>query len=306
MKNEIGYCCINISINESLKSKDYIKVNRGMVKKTFLEKGTAYVSECIIQNLRDTIKVLNWNIQNNVKVYRMSSDSFPWLTEYNIEDVEDYDKIKNLLKGIGTIIKNNDMRCGYHPGPYCVLGSENTIVVEKTIKELNFTAKILDLMELEQTPYYGVNIHLNSTQPDVWSASKRFCDNFERLSESSKKRLTVENDDKAGQYSTKMLYEMVHSKIGIPIVFDFHHFKYGPQDQTIDEALEMALSTWNVKPMTHMSSSKLLESDGFRETAHSDYIYEEIPFFFEFEFDCEIEAKAKEKAVLRYRNQFIN
>ena len=52
----------------------------------------------------------------------------------------------------------------------------------------------------------------------------RFCKNFERLPESVQSRLTVENDDKASMYSVKDLYEGIHKRIGIPIVFDYHHY----------------------------------------------------------------------------------
>lgn len=305
MKNKIGYCCINISINENKTKKDYIKVNRGMIKRTFQNKGLEYVSELIILNLKDTIKVLNWNIQNNIELYRLSSDSFPWLTEYNLEDLPNFDKIKNLLKGIGTIIKKNNLRVGYHPGPFNVLGSENPNVVEKTIHELDFTASIMDYMGLDKTPYYPINIHLNSTKPSREEAAKRFTDNFERLSDSAKSRLTVENDDKEGQYSVKMLYDLVNSKIDIPIVFDFHHFNYGPQDQTMEEALIMSHLTWGeLTPITHMSSSKLNETKESIATAHSDYIYEKIPYFNKYEFDCELEAKAKDQAVIQYIKEF--
>ena len=41
----IGYCCINISINDGKRKKDFITVNRGMTKKTFEIKGLNYVSE---------------------------------------------------------------------------------------------------------------------------------------------------------------------------------------------------------------------------------------------------------------------
>jgi len=302
--NELGYCCINLSINEGLKKNNHVKVNRGMIKKTFLERGLEYVSELMILNLKDTIKVLQWNVRNDIRVYRLSSDSFPWLTECNIEDLPNFEEISSLLMEIGNVVKDNDLRCGYHPGPFNVLGSDNPRVVEKTIHELDFTSNVLDLMGLDQTPYYGVNIHLNTTKPNVWEASERFCKNFPLLSESTQRRLTVENDDKLGQYSVKMLHEMVHLKLNIPIVFDFHHYHYGPKDQTQKEALELALSTWRVKPMTHMSSSRLLESEGVRETAHADFIYEEIPYLNEYEFDCEIEAKAKDLAVARYKKDF--
>ena len=56
-------------------------------------------------------------------------------------------------------------------------------------------------------------------------AMDRFCKNFERLSESVQGRLTVENDDKESMYSVKDLM-YIHERIGIPIVFDYHHHKF--------------------------------------------------------------------------------
>ena len=100
-----------------------------------------------------------------------------------------------------------------------------------------------------------------------------------------------------------MLYDWVHTKIGIPIVFDQHHFNYGPQDQTMEEALRLAHSTWKTRPMTHMSSPKTLEDTSGRQTAHADYIYEEIKTF-GLDFDTELECKMKDLALLRYRKQF--
>jgi hypothetical protein len=35
-----------------------------------------------------------------------------------------------------------------------------------------------DLMELDQSTYYPINIHINTTQPTRELAAKRFCDNF--------------------------------------------------------------------------------------------------------------------------------
>jgi len=115
--------------------------------------------------------------------------------------------------------------------------------------------------------------------------------------------LTIENDDSPNQYSVKILYDLVHTKIGIPIVFDQHHFNYGPQDQTMEDALKLAHSTWSTRAMTHMSSPKTLEDNSGKQTAHADYIYEEIKTF-GLDFDVEIEAKAKDLAVIKYREQF--
>ena len=204
---------------------------------------------------------------------------------------------------IGDKIISYDIRCSYHPGPFNVLASENPSVVEKTIKELNKHAELMDLMGLEKSHYYPINIHINTTKPTREEAAQRFVDNFSLLSDSCKSRLTLENDDSPNQYSVKILHDFVYIKTNIPIVFDQHHFNYGPQDQTMEEALRLAHSTWNVRPMTHMSSPKTLEDNSGKQTAHADYIYEEIKTY-GLDFDTEIEAKAKDLAVIRYRQQF--
>lgn len=300
----IGYCCITLGINEGVRKKDQISVNRSMVRKTFDAKGISYVSELVILNLVDTLKVIDYNIKNNILVYRLSSDSFPWMSEYKFSDLPNFTKISFLLKQIGDKIKRSGMRVSYHPGQFNVLASENESVVIKTIDELNKHAELMDLMGLDKTTYYPINIHINTTKPTCELAAKRFCDNFSLLSDSVKSRLTVENDDSPNQYSVKMLYDFVYNQIGIPIVFDQHHYLYGPQDQTMEEALKLAISTWKTRALTHMSSSKKIEDIKSVATAHADFIYEEIQTF-GLDFDTEIEAKAKDLAVKKYISEFI-
>ena len=292
-----------MGVNAGKKKKEFVTVNRGMVRRTFDAKGLPYVSELVIENLKDTLKLLEYNIKNNIYIYRMSSDSFPWMSEYEFSDLPNFPIIRTYLKLIGKKVKEHGIRVSYHPGPYLVLASENPLVVQKTISELNKHAELMDLMELDQTTFYPINIHINTTQPTRELAAERFCKEFENLSESCKKRLVVENDDGANQYSVKMLYDWVHQVIGIPITFDQHHYNYGPQDQTMEEALRLAHSTWKTRVLTHMSSPKTLEDASGKNIAHADYIYEEIKTF-GLDFDTEIEAKAKDLAVFKYRQQF--
>jgi UV DNA damage endonuclease len=292
-----------MGVNTGKKKKEFVTVNRGMVRRTFDAKGLPYVSELVIENLKDTLKLLEYNIKNNIYIYRMSSDSFPWMSEYEFSDLPKFPAIHTYLKLIGKKVKDHGIRVSYHPGPFNVLASENPSVVEKTIKELNKHAELMDLMELDQTTFYPINIHINTTQPTRELAAERFCKEFENLSESCKKRLVVENDDGQNQYSVKMLYDWVYKVIEVPITFDQHHFNYGPQDQTMEEALRLAHSTWKTRVLTHMSSPKTLEDTSGKNTAHADYIYEEIKTF-GLDFDTEIEAKAKDLAVFKYRQQF--
>lgn len=301
--NRIGYCCISIGVNTGLKKKDQLFVNRGMIKKTFERKGLSYVSELALKNISDLKRILEYNISKNIFIYRMSSDMFPCIGFYNLKDLPNFGLISDKMKDIGDFIKSNAIRTSFHPSHFNVLASENPDVVTKTVDELNKHSELMDLMKLEQSHYYPINIHINTTQPTRELAADRFCKGFELLSDSCKKRLTIENDDKESQYSVKILHELVYQKIGVPIVFDQFHFLYGPPDQTMEDALKLALSTWKVKPLTHMSSSKQIEDPKAKNTAHADYIYESIQTFGQ-DFDIEIEAKAKDLAVIRYRKNF--
>jgi UV DNA damage endonuclease len=294
-----------MGINEGLKKKDQILVNRGMVRKTFDAKGLNYVSELIIENLKDTLKVLDYNIKNDIRVYRLSSDSFPWMSEYKFENLPRFVVINSFLKLIGKKIRENDMRVSYHPGPFNVLGSENKSVVIKTIDELNKHAQLMDLMELEQSTYYPINIHINTTQPTREDAAKRFCDGFQLLSESCKRRLTVENDDKLSQYSVKLLYDLVHTQIGIPIVFDTFHHKFNSDGLSEEQALNLSISTWKTKPLCHHSTSKKnFEDNTAKSEAHSDFIYERFNDYGNL-LDVELECKMKDIALKKYISEFL-
>lgn len=301
----IGYCCISLGINEGKKKKEHISVNRGMIKKTFDAKGLNYVSELVKFNLVDTFKIIEWNKKNDILVYRLSSDSFPWMTNYKFEDLPDFDTISSMLSQLGELVQSYDMRLSLHPGPFCVLSSENEEVVNKTIDELNKHSQILDYMGLPATTYYPVNIHVGTTKPSKQEAADRFCLNFNRLSESCRKRLTIENDDTATQYSVTDLYNMVHSRLGIPIVIDSLHHKCFDDDMSWEDSLALAVSTWKVKPLCHHSSSKKTHEDPkARIESHADWLYEIFDNCGK-DIDVEFECKQKDLAVLKYRQEFV-
>jgi len=139
---------------------------------------------------------------------------------------------------------------------------------------------------------------------DKQSAIDRWCKNYERLPESVKTRITLENDDKASMYSTKDLYQ-VYERLGVPIVFDYHHHKFCTGDQSEKEALKLAASTWgDVRPCCHYSESKALnEGLDVKPQAHSDYILQEVQDY-GLDIDVVFEAKAKEQAILKYRELY--
>lgn len=303
-KTNYGYCCINTTLRTE---KPSITTNRSMIKRTYAEKGIVYASELALQNVKDLVKIINWNNQNGVKLFRISSDMFPWMSEYEISDLPDYDKIKNVLKGAGKIAMDNGQRLTFHPGPFDVLASLTQRVVDKCIIDLNKHGEIMDLLGLPRDHSAPINIHVNTTQGGKNEAMQRFCDNFYLLDVSVRKRLVVENDDKESQYTTEDLYQGVYNKTGVPITFDYHHHWCHPGELTQEEALKLASITWptGIKQLVHYSSCQMIHEDDTQtnKRAHSDYIYEFIDTY-GLSLDVELEAKAKELALKKYVKQY--
>ena len=300
----LGYACINETLGRRPKSKR-ITTNRSMIKRTFKERGLAYASELALQNVKDLLKILEWNEENGIKFYRMSSDIFPWMSEYEIRNLPDYNDIAYHLDCVGEFATLNNHRLTFHPGPFNVLGSPNQSVADKAIRELNQHSEVMDLMGFLPSHYNKINIHVGGTYGgDFAGTAKRWCKNFARLDEGTKARLTLENDDKASMWSVKDLYEHIYKQIGVPIVFDYHHFRFCTGGQTEEEAVQMAASTWTkgIKPVVHLSESRAAEQNDskIRPQAHSDFIYNRVKNY-GIEYDMMLEAKAKELALIKFR-----
>jgi UV DNA damage endonuclease len=290
----------------SLQEQKGITIGRGMIKRTFEQKGIQYASELALQNVRDLIEIIKWNNQHDVKLYRMSSDMIPWMSEYELKDLPDYTKISNLLKGAGKIAMDAGQRLTFHPGHFCVIASQNPNVVVRSIKELNQHGEIMDLIGLPRTPDAAINIHINTTAISKEDSLNRFIKAFDTLDLSVKERMTVENDDKKAQYSTSDLVYGLSAHTGIPIVFDYHHhWCYGdPMSQK--DALYLAASTWpeGIRQLVHYSSCKKIHEDSsVVNRAHADYIYEQIDSY-GLSIDIDLEAKAKEKALINYLRKY--
>jgi UV DNA damage endonuclease len=288
----LGYACINLTLAD-----EGITTNRGMIRKTFLEKGIAYASELALQNVHAFLKILQWNAANDVHVFRVTSDLFPWASEYKLKDLPHYSEIKSVLEEAGKL----PVRVSAHPGPFNKLAGEGA-TLKNTIKDLETHSEIFDLIGLQTSHWNKINIHVGGAYGDKTETLKRFAKNFTLLSKNLQSRLTVENDDKGGLYTVKEL-EILHEMTGIPIVFDYFHHKLHPGTQTEEEAFLTAYKTWSVKPTFHYSSSrKEKENPDAKKEAHSDWVHDTI-YTYGKDVDIMLETKMKELSLLKYREE---
>jgi len=306
----MGYACINMQLSYPQKwgGKEKgvkpITTGRSMIKRTFDTKGVDYASELTLANAMDLDKIIDWNILNGYNFFRITSGLAPWKSEYEWKDLKDLKQIQMYLHSAGLKAKTHKVRITSHPGPFNVLTSPHEHVVQNCVGDLTMHGDVFDMLGQSRTHYNKINIHIGGAYGDKPKSMERFCKNFELLPDRVKSRLTVENDDKQTMYSVKELYNGVYKRIGVPIVFDYHHHRFCDGGLSEQEALELAISTWpkGIVPVVHYSESRSIEQedDKIRPQAHSDYVYDYIDTYGN-TVDIMVEAKHKELAVQRYK-----
>ena len=303
---QLGLCCMNITLRER---KPSIYASRRINQKTIREKGIDECKRRVLENLEDTIKMIEWNEQNGIKVMRLSSDIFPHKANPDVEDYT-FDFAKDLLKRAGDLAKKYNQRITMHPGQYNVVGTPNENVFVKTILDLDYQAELLDLMGMGKNSVMVV--HGGGVYGDKKATMKRWCDNYYRLPQRVRNRLVLENCEKCFNIEDCLEISRV---IGIPVVFDTHHFEcykyYHPEVKLKDPEFYMGdiIKSWRrrgIKPKFHISEQGTSKRIGH----HSDYIevipnyLKEIPEKYGIDIDIMIEAKKKELAIQKLYKKY--
>ena len=79
---QLGLCCLNLTLREQ---KPSVYASRKMIIRTIEEKGIEVLKEKIIQNLKDVLIMIDWNEANGIKVFRLSSDMFPHMSNPKVQ-----------------------------------------------------------------------------------------------------------------------------------------------------------------------------------------------------------------------------
>jgi len=302
---QLGLCCMNTILQSR---KPPIMSSRSVILKTLETKGFEPLREKIIQNLKDTLVMIDWNEQNGIKVFRLSSDLFPHKSNYRAQSYS-YDFALDLLKEIGAKARSYNQRITFHPGQYNVIGTPREEVLENTIRDLTYHTEVLDLMEMNQDSV--IVIHGGGVYKNKPETIDRWCKQFYRLPKNVQKRIVLENCEK--NFSIIDCIE-VSKRIGVPVVFDTHHYecyKLLHKDEKFEDPgyyMPFILESWkkrDIKPKFHISeqgSGKIGHHSDFIETI-PDYLLE-IPEKYNVNIDIMIEAKMKEQAIFELYNKY--
>ncbi len=294
----LGYACMNRTLRDR---SPPLRCNRDMQKQTWESRGIEYASELARQNITDLLEILQWNRDNDIYFYRCTSKLVPWNSQFELSAVPDYERIQEIAKACGDLIRANDMRLTFHPDYWCKLASESEETVQNSLTAIEYHADWLDLLGLDRSPYYSINVHIGATYGDKAATAERFRDAIAELSPGARQRLTVENDDKEGLWSVPELVDEVGDPTGVPVVFDYHHHQFTDRGLSYREAFDRARSTWeDIRPVGHYSNPAQLYGADSRPQAHADAVAD-IPAWFRDAADVMIEAGAKEQALLDFR-----
>ena len=302
---QLGLCCLNTTLRNQ---KPTVFSSRKMIIKSIKQKGIGALKDKIIQNLKDTLQLIEWNEQNGIKVFRLSSELFPHKTNPKVENYT-YDFAMDLLKQIGDLAKKYNQRLTFHPGQYNVVGTPDEKAFQHTIEDLSYHADVLDYMGMDENSVMVV--HGGGVYGDKEKTKDRWCEQYHMLPDNVKKRLVLENCEKC--FSIKDCLN-ISKRVNIPVVFDTHHFNCYKQLHPNEEFksagfyIPFILNTWKrkqIKPKFHVS-----EQGSGRCGHHSDYIKVipnyllNIPEKYNTHIDIMIEAKAKELAILKLYEKY--
>lgn len=287
----IGYACLAIAVPGS-------KMKNCTLKNADAER----LLSLIEHNLNSLETLIDYNICNNIRLFRISSDLIPFGS--SLATGLKWEKIYlEKLSTIGQKILCSEMRVSMHPGQYTVLNSPDRLVAERAVEDLHYHATVLDSIGLGSE--HKIILHLGGVYGDKSQSISRFVSRYKDLNPSVKKRLVLENDDR--MYNIEDILG-VASAIGIPVVYDNLHNSVYPANEAIGDAdwIKACSESWKKDDgpqKVHYSQ----QHPGKKPGAHSESI--RIDPFFEFcrqlsgmNIDIMLEVKDKNLSALKCIN----
>lgn len=226
---KIGYACLTVGIPET------------NFKATTLKNATTEnILKIIRHNLKSLENIIDYNIVNGIKLFRISSDIIPFASS-SVNTIKWWNVFAPELKHIGEKIKSNNIRVSMHPGQYTVLNSTKDDVVERAIMDLVYHNRFLDSLKVDSKS--KIILHIGGVYGDKESAIKRFTENYIKLDTDIKKRLVIENDDKSYNINEVL---SIGETLNIPVVYDNLHNEVLAFDKLKDDAywLNRCRETW--------------------------------------------------------------
>lgn len=252
----IGYACLALGVPET-----------GMRSSIMKNATPQKLREIIAHNLIALDHLIEYNIENGIRLFRISSDLIPFGSS-PVNGLIWWEEFEAELRRIGDKILHSGMRVSMHPGQYTVLNSPDDGVVSRAVEDLVYHARVLD--SLGTGPDHKIILHVGGVYQERENAKGRFRTAYRRLPLEIRRRLVIENDERS--YDIEEVLEL-GLDLGIPVVFDNLHHAILNRDSSVSDSawIEACRQTWKAVD-GHQKIHYSQQNPGKRTGSHSESI----------------------------------
>jgi UV DNA damage endonuclease len=251
-------------------------------------------------NLENCLRLLKHSTANDISFFRFSSRLIPLANHPELSDWKYMQALREPLKEIKEYLAEHPMRVDFHPDHFVLINTTKKDTLNNSIRTLGMHEALLKGMGVDST--HRCVLHVGGAHQDKEKALEQFIHNWGLISQSLQEMIMLENDD-----TTFTLNDTLYlcEKLGIPLVFDYHHHLANFEKEDWASEWQRIVGTWDVSPLPlkmHISSPR--SENDFR--AHADHIDPQM--FISFlqkvkgsvpEIYCMIEAKRKDEALFK-------
>ena len=262
----IGFCCKYLEEDQTQKPKILKEKQQNFTERTTTvawcnrqeDKSVAEqkLFDCVEHNMQAAYNLVEYvsTLPENMRMVRLGSNQIPMATEPTWRYVfEDATVIKELEKGfakVGQLAKDKDVRISFHPGQFCVLASDKSDVVERSIDEFEYHANMIRWMGFgKEFMDMKCNVHISGKQ-----GYQGIINILDKLSPEARNTIAIENDEMCWGLDESLKLEK-----HVALVLDIHHHWIRDEEyiQADDDRVKRVIDSWRgVRPTLHYSYSR--------------------------------------------------
>ncbi len=258
----IGFACQYRHHQRELSAKELKLLEGGLNPRTTTLRGLDSVTlhmarakllDIVEHNLAAQLRLLAYveHLPPTLRMLRLSSDLLPFYSHPRVAGFYRDPSVMMLLAqrfaAIGDAARKADIRLSFHPGQYCVLGSDKPAVVENSLAEFEYHADMIRMMGYgRRFQDFKCNVHIAGR---LGAEGVRAV--WPRLSDVARNCITFENEEKTyGVDDCLQLADLA------PVVLDIHHCWINEERYIAsnDPRIESIVASWRgVRPVMHYS-----------------------------------------------------
>ena len=205
------------------------------------------VRALVWENLTGLEAIMRWNAERGIPLFRMGQAVIPFAShpqfpyDWGEEHGEDLGRLGELARSLGV-------RLSMHPGQFIQPGSPKPGVSERSLIELRYVARMMDLIG---SPDSVIVLHMGGAYDDRPATAARFVETM-RAEQGILKYLALENDERVWTVAEIVA---TATALGAAAITDAFHHGINPGGLSLREALDRSLPTWDGRrPKLHLSS----------------------------------------------------